>query len=98
MPTEKTTAEIQVELARLRDLQPRVRRHSIFGDDNHAAIAAQIEVLDKRMDVDAVDAAWGDSTAEDYRDSLHQHATDAHDWYTGLSDEPAPSEGWKVLV
>jgi hypothetical protein len=98
MANLKTTDEIQSEVAKLRDLLPRVRRRSAFGDDNREAIQAQIDVLTGLMDLDAVDAAWGDSTADEYSDSLHQNAIDAFDWYSGLSDEPAPSEGWQVLA
>lgn len=98
MSTQKTTDEIQAEVAKLRDLLPRVRRRSAFGDDNREAIQAQIDVLTGRMNLDEVDSAWGYSTADEYSDSLHQHATDAFDWYSGLSDEPAPSEGWQVLA
>ena len=98
MATWKPTDDIQAELAKLREMQPRVRRCNAFGDDNREAVSVQIEVLDKRLDLDSIDAAWGDSTADEYSDHLHQAAIDAHDWYSGLSDEPPPSEGWLGLV
>jgi hypothetical protein len=95
--TLKTTEEIQAELVRLRDLQNRVRRWNLFGEDNRAAIGVQIQVLDKRMSLDGIDAEW--NSAMEYGDTpLHNAAVEAHDWYMGLSDEPAPSEGWQVLA
>lgn len=50
-PTPKAIA---AEIAKLKALKPKVKRYTFFGDDNHAAINAQIEVLEKGMDDDAI--------------------------------------------
>ena len=41
----KTTDQIQSEIQKLRDIRPLVKKTTVFGHDNHAAIDAQIEAL-----------------------------------------------------
>ena len=86
----KTDEEIDAEIATLREMKPRVRRLTAFGDDNHAAIELQIFVLEERMDTDQAGDEYDD--ADEY-----SHATEAIQWMEG-EIETAPSEGWKELV
>ncbi len=100
MPTWKSTDEISKEIASLKDLRPKVRRTSMFGDDHREAISAQINVLEARMDADAIQLAWGDDTAEEFAQNVYDAAMTAHDWYTGVSgfQDGDPSNEWLSLV
>jgi len=90
--TPKTDAEINHEIEQLRAVKPRVPNRSIFGDDNHAAVDAQIAVLTERMTKDQVRARF----PEDGMDKLFM-ALIAADWMhgdlVGAEDTP-PSQDW----
>lgn len=75
--------EIKAEIEKLRDLKPRIRQYSAFGDDNHAAIGAEILVLEGRL-------------FEDCEHNLDA-ALAARSWLDGYEETP-PSEGWESLV
>lgn len=107
--TPKTDAQIEAEIAALEAIKPGVRERTFFGDDNHAAIDAQIRVLRERMDSgklhdvfgDPAESMDGDEIDDDAID-FDQHALDsaleALDWMTGDSDQQSPSEGWKNVT
>jgi hypothetical protein len=86
----KTEEEIDAEVAALREMKPRVRRFSMFGDDHHKAIDLQIEVLEERMDEDQIDDLFEG-------DDENSHAREAVQWMAGET-ENAPSVDWKELV
>lgn len=92
----KTKEQIESEIKALREMKPSVRHRTMFGDDNHAAIDAQIKVLEEGMSEDAIYDEW----PEDEEDAHERdHARDAATWRD--SDDPedgAPSVGWKELV
>ena len=100
--TEPTSAQVKAEIARLIKMKPTVRRASIFGDDHHAAIDAQIQVLDKRWDPD--EAADEYSDEHDYPENVCTAAYDAAKWLAGqwstveFDGAKYPSETWKSLV
>jgi hypothetical protein len=100
-PTDK---QIAAEIAALKKIKPKVRARSAFGDDHHAAIDAQIDVLVKRMTNDQVYDRYeptGDSDIDrdDGRsESIHSSALDALNWRTGDSNDGAPSKSWKELT
>ena len=100
MSNWKATDAITAEIGALKDLLPRVRHKSMFGDDHREAIKAQLAVLESRMNMDAIESAWGDDTAEEYAHNVYESATEAHDWYTGLLSgiEGKPSDNWASLV
>ena len=50
--TKPTSEQIAAEIALLQAVHPKVPTHSFFGDDNRAAIDAQIRVLQERMSLD----------------------------------------------
>jgi ArsR family metal-binding transcriptional regulator len=87
----RTNDEINAEIAALKELKPRVRRTTAFGDDNHAAIDAQIQALTDRMDEDGLYDSWPEEEGDECRE--RDCARDAVDWMNGESDE-RPSEGW----
>jgi hypothetical protein len=64
--------EVKDMVARLKALKPKVQPYSMFGDDNHAAIEAEIETLQEELDDDEIaDRFGGDryalSSAEEAR-------------------------------
>lgn len=89
----RTQQEIDTEIAALQAVRNHVMPASMFGDDNQAAITAQIDVLESNFDAQGVAVVYGDTTAPDYDEYVHSAATEAYLWLSGQSDE-APSEGW----
>lgn len=99
MKTMRTREEIQSEIKNLRTIKPRVLRTSKFGDDHHAAIDAQIEVLENLLTEDEV-CDRHDNAADDemfYADNEYDSGRDAANWLAGDEDD-APSEGWGSLI
>jgi len=96
-----TPEQIALEIARLKEVHPRVPTHSFFGDDNRAAIDAQIRVLEERMSIDQVHDAFGELTEEgDFSQNTLDCALTAHDWLTGAlsPDEASPAFGWEGIA
>lgn len=98
-PKEPTGAEIEAEIKLLKELRPKVNQFNGFEDDNHAAIDAQIKVLEERMDEDDAEEEYGDGNAAD---NVRSAAMDACMWmigeYEGDEEEgPNPSDAWKPL-
>lgn len=99
----KTQEQIDQEIAALKTLKPTVRRCNAFGDDHHAAIDAQIEVLEKKLSHDAVYDRYEPTGDDDIdgdegrSESIMTAASDAHRWMHDESDD-APSEDWGTLA
>ena len=97
----KTASEIRDEVKALTEIKPKVRRYTVFGDDNWAAIDRQIEAL--------VDE-WTDNDVRDLQDDLTEHefqsAREAIAWVYDVYEEyekdgeivDRPSLSWKSLV
>lgn len=98
--TRKTDEQIAQEIKKLNELKPRVPSNSMFGDDNHAAIDAQIAVLTERMGMDAIYSRFDNEDDPEEDRSALDSAIEAHDWITGerADDEDSPSEGWAILA
>jgi hypothetical protein len=95
----KTEEEINAEIEALRAIKPTVRQKSLFGNNHHDAIDAQIEALSKRMSEDEV---WDkhDNAVEDEpfnADNELDQALVAIRWMNDKEDE-RPSEGWQTLT
>lgn len=84
-----TTKDIIAEIAALTEMKPRVRRFSAFGDDNHNAIDAQLQVLEDRM--------TDDDILDHFVDNALDEAMNARRWLDGDSEDGPPSAGWKEL-
>lgn len=84
----KTAEEIKKEIKKLEEMKPRVARFSAFGDDHHAAIDAQISVLEEEMSEGRVWDFWPDPET-----NTHDAAMRAMRWMR----EESPSEGWPEL-
>jgi hypothetical protein len=91
-PTKKT---IRAEIVHLKTIKPNVLMESMFGDNHHDAIDAQIDVLMNGMTEDNVyDACENDGLKDNVRDAM----LEAAQWVNGKSEVGAPSKGWKDLV
>lgn len=104
-----TKEQIEEEIKKLTKMKPNVKRTSIFGDNHHDAIDAQIDVLKNRWtednvydnypsqeDLEAI-ADHGeeiDDTA--YPSNVSDGALEASQWMFYGGDKP--SDGWKELI
>lgn len=95
MSERKTVAEVKAEIEKLREMKPTVRQFSMFGDDHHKSIDAQIKVLERGFDEDDVYDRYDDRT------NSQDSALEAAWWRSGdenyVEDGP-PSDQWKGLV
>ncbi|WP_423458007.1 hypothetical protein [Ottowia sp. VDI28] len=96
-----TFNQVADELARLKAVLPRVPKFSGFGDNNHAAIEAQIKVLEDHMSRDDVHDCFGeDAVLFDFSQNTLDCALTALDWMTGdqAADEGLISAGWEAIA
>lgn len=84
---------MDAEVALLKKMKPDVRHYTGFGDDNHAAIEAQILVIERGMDNDEIYDRWPDERDESERSC----ALEAREWLDGNATDGPPSEEWKPL-
>lgn len=102
MKVKKPTPEqIATEVARLKAVQPRVPEYSLFGDDNRAAIDAQIKVLEDGMSLDGIYEAFGEDNVErEFSQNTLDCAITTHDWMDGAlaEDEGSPAFGWEAIA
>lgn len=93
----KTDEEIKTEIGILKEMEPIVRCISDGGADHHAAMAAQVSVLERRMSEDSVWYKYGDANAGEYAKNVLDAALAANRWMK--SDEAnTPSKEWMVLL
>lgn len=90
-PTEE---QINAEITKLKTMKPNVKKNSMFGDDHHKAIDAQVEVLTQRMSDDQMYSTYDRSGVQE---SVLNAARDACDWLNGYREE-VPSEEWADLL
>lgn len=90
-----TSAQIDAEIEALRGVKPRVRKFSVFRDDNHQAIDVQLKVLAARMNDQAVQDAFGDTNAADFDQYMLDAAQNAREWMEGELIDP-PSRDWET--
>ena len=108
----RTPEEIAAEAEHLKALKPKVPAKTMFGDDNHAKIDAQIRVLEEDMTEAQI---WDNSFPEDderldgiftaadlvaegeFDTETVSLALDARKWLYGETEEP-PSKGWAELA
>ena len=87
--------EIDDEVKKLKEMKPRVRHFTFFNDDNHAAIDAQIEVLEDDLDQDDIDGKYDDG---DWSDNERSNAEQALNWREEEPEEGSPSSQWEELI
>lgn len=94
-----TPVEVKAEIKKLKEMKPNVRRLSGFGDDHHAAIDVQVDVLEGNLSDDYIYGQWGEGAAEEERsENLLSSACDARRWLDGDGDGVPPSADWKCLT
>ena len=95
-----TKEQIKNEIEKLTEIKPRVRHFSMFGDDNHKCIEAQIKVLTDNLSYEQIENKWGGEVCDENAPalSLYDNATGARAWLDGESDEESLVEGWRSLV
>jgi len=88
----KTKEQITKEIEALKTVRPNVRPRSLFGDDNLAALDAQISVLEND---------WGNNDIYDEYDraglseEILSSALYARQWIEGKNDDDL-AEGWPL--
>lgn len=75
-------------------MKPSVLQASLFGDNHHDAIDAQVEVLSGRIKESEFDDMLDN---EQWKHNERDAANEANDWMLGLNEE-SPSKGWISLV
>lgn len=102
-----TKAQIKKEIAALKKIKPRVLHYSGFGDDHHAAIDAQIHVLEHKLSRDDVYdretecrdlECSGEDNINWHRENISGAGLEAVDWLAGESDFKTLTENWKPLM
>lgn len=86
--SKPTTEEVKAEIEKLKALKDKVRPRTLFGDDNRAAVQAQIDALE-------------DPTGEVDYGTEHEadNYNDAKEWLRrGDTGDGTPSSGWANLV
>lgn len=90
-PTDK---QISKEIEALKALKQTVLQYSIFGDDYHERLDAQIAVLEERLSEDQAFDRFGDSENPGATVDIVCDAAEAARWLTGEEENP-PSDGWR---
>jgi len=79
----KTEEQIKIEIEALKTIRPNVIPTSLFGDDNLAAIDAQIAVLEDDMDNDDIYDTYDHC---DSQESILESALQARQWIDDEED------------
>lgn len=85
-----TTTEVLREIQRLIAIRPAVPEESMFGDNNHAVIDAQILILQECDFETEVGVQFGHGASH-----IYQAAMDAWYWKIGEGDEGTPASSWE---
>ena len=91
--TKRTREERDNEVLALKAIKPKVRRYSMFRDDNWAAIDAQVRTVDEGLDEDRIYDLFGDLGE---LTSAGEAAVEAWRWTEGEVID-APSTEWQEL-
>ena len=93
----KPEKEIQKEIKTLEKMKPKVRQFSMFGDDHHKSIDAQIKVLKEKLDEEDVSDRF-----EFAPNNVRENAEIACAWLHEIEDwievPKSLSEEWESLI
>lgn len=101
--TKPTPKQIAEDVKKLKEMKPQVPRRTVFGDDNWAAIDAQIEVMENKYSDARIlgmhESAQRQEMDDDmwYPEHIKDNALDAWSWMDG-QEATSPSEGWAGLA
>jgi hypothetical protein len=90
-----TQQQVDEEIIKLKQLKPKVRQMTAFGDDNHAAIDIQIEVLNGSLDEDDIYQQHDD---EDITEHEKDNALEAISWLEGEGESASLAAEWAELT
>lgn len=94
----KTIEERQAESKKLGEMKPNVRHMSAFGDNHHAAIELQQDILEGLITVNkAYDRLYDRAGDGEPPMNLTDAIGDVERWIAGEQDDYSPSESWKEL-
>ena len=93
--TRKTQDEIKAEIAKLKEVRPllaKMRPVSTFGDNNLAALDAQVVVLEQDLSEEGIYDKW--NGIDEYY--VCEEALFAREWIDGTTfvGDGDPAEGW----
>jgi hypothetical protein len=91
----KTQEEIQKEIEALKAVRPNIVPISLFGDDNLAALDAQIQVLEEGMDIDDIWDEWWDDEEDTYVREAAEEAVNWMEWWRDPDDGDL-AESWPL--
>lgn len=91
----RTKEEIQKELKLFEGVLEKVRSTTMFGDDNVAAVAAQIDVLKNYLDDDEIYNQYDRASSSEY---VLDAAIHAREWMDGENedDDDELAKGWPL--
>lgn len=89
MHTRRSKEEVDAEIQRLKDIRPRLRPTTSFGEDNLEALEATIEALEEDL---SESDCWNKLDEEEWSQHVFDWAEPAVLWREGVSDD-LPSEG-----
>lgn len=92
--TRKTKEETEQQIIKLKELRPKVRPYSAFGDDNLAKLDAQVKVLEEDMDSDEI---WDEWPQEESDMGIRMAAEEAANWLVGKSEADDLAEDWPLI-
>lgn len=87
---------VEAEIKALTELKPTVLQRSMFGDNHHDAIDAQIAVLQDGMGMDTVLQSYGDEEADEFQQNVLDAAIEAYDWMVGDQEEAPSKSDWSL--
>lgn len=90
---ERTQEEIEQQIDRLKEIRPKVRPYTAFGDDNLAKLDAQVKVLEEDMDSDDI---WDEWPQEESDMEIRMAAEKACNWLVGESESDDLAEDWPL--
>ncbi len=80
----RTQEEKKESIEKLKDKKINLPEFSMFGDPNHEAIDAQIQVIEEQMDEEDITEQWGEEYDEnDEPNYVTQYALEAMSWMDG---------------
>lgn len=85
----RTQEDIKDEIEALKAVRPKVKPHSIFGDDNLAMLDAQVDVLENNLDPDDIYDKYDHTDASEY---VLEGALEANNWRDGYSESNSLAE------
>jgi hypothetical protein len=94
--TTPTSADIAAEIARLKEMKPRIPQFTAFQDDNWAGLDAQVTVLQENLTLTQIEKRFGDADEEADLPETLLRAEEARAWLDGEGD--APSVDWESLL